>query len=110
MFGRAGTPPLIGKEFNVFFFLHSIDYSDRKWQPFMGDNDPSIPNILCLMPHILKGNDIQRQEAIQKHYICNLYFNWIFSFLSKLNIFRPNKWFLDTNKQSTKSKFDFENI
>ena len=29
----------------------------------MGDSDPSIPNILCLVPHILKGNDIQRQEA-----------------------------------------------
>ena len=24
---------------------------------------PAIPNILCLVPHILKGNDIQRQEA-----------------------------------------------
>ena len=29
----------------------------------MGDGDSSIPNILCLVPHILKGNDIQRQEA-----------------------------------------------
>ena len=28
-----------------------------------GSSAPSIPNILCLVPHILKGNDIQRQEA-----------------------------------------------
>jgi len=26
-------------------------------------SDPSIPNILCLVPHILKGFDTQRQEA-----------------------------------------------
>ena len=28
-----------------------------------GSSDPSIPNILCLVPHILKGVDTQRQEA-----------------------------------------------
>jgi len=28
-----------------------------------GSSAPSILNILCLVPHILKGNDIQRQEA-----------------------------------------------
>ena len=46
-----------------FFSVHNPINVNMAGSASYRSSDPSIPNILCLVPHILKGNDIQRQEA-----------------------------------------------
>jgi len=47
----------------IFFSVHTPVNFNMAGSAGYGSSAPSILNILCLVPHILKGNDIQRQEA-----------------------------------------------
>ena len=47
----------------IFFSVHNPINVNMAGSVGYGSSDPSIPNILCLVPHILKENDIQRQQA-----------------------------------------------
>ena len=47
----------------IFFSVHNPVNVNMVGSTGYGNSDPSIPKILCLVPHILKGFDIQRQQA-----------------------------------------------